>query len=200
MPVFSFMLASLAALIAYASLRQLFIAIRKRGSALHLTFCLVSLGVLGLVIGNLILLHSESARAIVTATRIRVMFGSVSIAFVPWFASYYTGFRPRTFLVAFSSLVLLFMALRLLDPFLLTYTVILDPLQIILPWNEQIAVFSAKTNWWMYVYYAIVITALVFIYVSSLYQYRRGSGVAPSWCWRRSRSWWRPSRTTWWSF
>ena len=174
MPVFSYMVVALAALIAYASIRQLFIAIRKRGSALHLTFCLVSLGVLGSVIGNLILLHSDTAQGLVNATRIRVAFGSISIAFAPWFASYYTGFRPRKFLVAFTSLALLFMAVRLFDPFLLTYTAILDPIYIILPWQEKITVFHAETNWLMYVYYAIAVTALCFIYVSSLFQYRRG--------------------------
>ncbi|MBP6992378.1 MAG: PAS domain S-box protein [Spirochaetes bacterium] len=168
------MLASLASLIAYASIRQLFIAIRKRGSALHFAFCLISLGVFGSVVGNLVLLHTDTAQGIVNAGRIRVLFGGISIAFAPWFASYYTGFRPRTFLVVFSSLALLFMAARLFDPFLLTYSVILDPLHLTLPWQERIAVFNAKTNGWMYVYYAIAFTALGSIYVSSLYQYRKG--------------------------
>ncbi len=174
MPLFSFMLISLAALIAYASLRQLLITIRKRGSALHLTFCLISVGVLGLVIGNLALINADSAAGVLAATRIRIIFGAISIALIPWFASYYTGYRPRPFLIAFSSLTLLFMVVRSFDPSLLTYTVILDPIRITLPWNEQIAVFNAKTNWWMYVYYAIAITCLAFLYASSLSQYRRG--------------------------
>lgn len=174
MPVFSFMLASLAVLIAYASVRQLFVVIRKHGSALHLTFCLISFGVLGSVIGNLVLVNAETAQGVIAATRIRVVFAAISIALIPWFASYYTGYKPRPFLMAFSSLTLLFMVVRVFDPCLLTYTMILDPKHIILPWNERIAVFDARTNWLMYVYYVFPFLAIAFIYLSSLIQYRKG--------------------------
>jgi PAS domain S-box-containing protein len=175
MPVFSLMLASLAVLITYAALRQLFVAIRLRGSALHVIFFLVSMGVLGSVIGNLLLVNAETVEGVIFATRIRVVFGGISIALVPWFASYYTGYQPLKFLVAFSSLMLIFVLVRILDPNLLTYTAILDPGHIILPWGERIAVFIGHANRWMYVYYAFTATIVVYIYISGIYQYRGGA-------------------------
>jgi PAS domain S-box-containing protein len=174
-PIFSFMLSALAAVVLYAGVEQFYIAVRKRGSPLHLTFSLISLAILGSIIANLIIVNSDSAGDIIEATRLRVICVSLGGAVIPWFASYYTGFRPRAFMITLSAVTLIFMIARALDPFLLAYNVILDPGTITLPWNEQISVFNARANQWMYVYYIIGFTLLGFLYVSALYLFRRGS-------------------------
>lgn len=174
MPIFSLILAALAALVLYSSIQQLYVAIRKHGSPLHLTFSLASLAIVGTVIGNIILVNSDSVKGLIDATRIRIIFVALSTAILPWFTSYYSGFRPRLFMIAYSALTMIFLAVRLTHPLFLTYSAFLDPGTMTLPWNETIAVFNAHSNSWQVVYYVIGLTSLAFMYVSAAYQFSRG--------------------------
>ncbi len=180
MPIFSHTLTILAVLVLFVGIQQIYIAIRKHGSPLYLTFGLASFAVFGTIIGNIFLVNSHSAAELILAEGIRVVFVALSMAILPWFASYYTGYRPRAFLMAYSSVSILFMLVRMTQPFFLTYDAILTPGMLHLPWGETISVFNANPNWLQPLYYVIGCTSLAFAYVAAFHQFRKGERVRAS--------------------
>lgn len=161
----------------YAGVTHLLIGLARRPrDRTHLLFALLALSAAGYTLAVLGL-HTAASVAdyVVILKYVWAPTALTSILSLMWFVGFYTGIRPRGFLLAMSLWFVLILILHLSLPFGILYAEISGLRQISLPWGEQIVIARGTPNPLRLAVDLFYLTLLAFFCYTLARQYRGGN-------------------------
>jgi signal transduction histidine kinase len=160
----------------FAGSMHLFIGLSRRPRDwVHITFALSSLAIAANALAVLAIHTSESVDAYVVAHK--YAFGPAGLGVVLgilWFVAFYTGVRPRRFLLAMSLWFTGIAILQLVLPYGILFAEVSGLREITMPWGEQFVVAQATPHPWRLVVDLYLLVFFGFLLYATYRQYRRG--------------------------
>jgi len=141
----------------------------------HVTFGLASLAIAGNTLAVLAIHTASSVDEYVAAFKFG--FGPMAmlvILGVLWFVAFYTGIKPRGFLLAMGLWFTVIVALELTLPYGILFAEVSGLRAISLPWGELYVIAQATPHPWRLVVDLFFVFFLGFLFYAAYRQYRRG--------------------------
>jgi signal transduction histidine kinase len=148
---------------------------RRPRDWVHITFALTSLAVAANALGVLAIHTSGSVDAYAVAHK--YAFGPAglgSIVGVLWFVAFYTGVKPRRFLLAMTLWITAIAVLQVVLPYGILFAEINGLRQITMPWGEQFVVAQATSYPWRWVVDLYFLVFFGFVLYATYRQFRDG--------------------------
>ncbi|NIV30439.1 MAG: hypothetical protein GWN58_13365, partial [Anaerolineae bacterium] len=148
---------------------------RRPRDWVHITFAVASLAIAGNTLAVLAIHTADSVDAYVAA--FKYGFGPAALGAqlgVLWFVAFYTGVRPRRFLLALSLWFTGIVVLQLVLPYGILFAGVSGLREIALPWGEQFVVGETMTHPWRWAVDLYLLCHFAFLLYATYRQYRRG--------------------------
>jgi signal transduction histidine kinase len=156
----------------------LFIGLRREDNRrLNLTFALFALSYGGATLFAINNYAVTSVAEYVTASRLIGPFVALGWVFLVWFVAFYTGVRPRIFLLLLSIAFIVAGVVNTIGQYSI-FEDILGLTFLTMPWGEQLAIGDVVEGPWSYVFLAAQLVAIFYILIASILQFRHGERQA----------------------
>ncbi|MCK4975996.1 MAG: GAF domain-containing protein, partial [Anaerolineales bacterium] len=139
------------------------------------TFALSALAIGGNAVSVLLIHKASSLEGYIAAFKIGFgPFALLVIVALLWFVAFYTGVKPRGFLLVMSLWFTVIVVLQMSLPFGILFAEVSGLRTIFLPWGEQIVIHQATAHPWRPVVDLFFFVMIGFFFYETYRQYRRG--------------------------
>jgi PAS domain S-box-containing protein len=125
---------------------------RPGGDRLHILFALFALAYSGSILTAILSYKAISLEAYMRVSRWTALSTVLTLIFLLWFVAYYTGVRPRVFLVPLTAILAIVGVVAIFRPNFI-HEEIIGLVQASLPWGETIALLDATESIWEIIFF-----------------------------------------------